>query len=108
MAVKNSNGIDIANLMKHSAENCEIKGFDGGDTVDLILLLTEECDVLIPEALGGVINNVRRQAVPTCRWRRAAPSLSRDNVDAIKAKYIIEAANHPTDPEADERRVCWS
>uniref|UniRef100_A0A453MT61 Uncharacterized protein n=1 Tax=Aegilops tauschii subsp. strangulata TaxID=200361 RepID=A0A453MT61_AEGTS len=46
-----------------------------------------------------------------CRWRRAAPSLSsfssspRDNVDAIKAKYIIEAANHPTDPEADEART---
>ncbi|KAF6993617.1 hypothetical protein CFC21_010483 [Triticum aestivum] len=108
MAVKNSNGIDIANLMKHSAENRGIKGFDGGDAVDPISLLTEECDVLIPAALGGVINNVRRQAVPTCRWRRAAPSLSRDNADAIKAKYIIEAANHPTDPEADERRVCWS
>nr|XP_045088532.1 glutamate dehydrogenase 1, mitochondrial-like isoform X1 [Aegilops tauschii subsp. strangulata]XP_045088533.1 glutamate dehydrogenase 1, mitochondrial-like isoform X1 [Aegilops tauschii subsp. strangulata] len=114
MAVKNTNGIDIANLMKHSAENRGIKGFDGGDAVDPISLLMEECDMLIPAALGGVINNVRRQAVPTCRWRRAAPSLSsfssspRDNADAIKAKYIIEDANHPTDPEADERRVCWS
>ncbi|XBH65426.1 hypothetical protein VPH35_119023 [Triticum aestivum] len=78
-AVKNSNGIDIAKLMKHSAENRGIKGFDGGDAVDPTLLLTEECDVLIPAALGGVIN--------------------KDNVDAIKAKYIIEAVNHPTDPE---------
>jgi hypothetical protein len=26
----------------------------------------------------------------------------RDNANDIKAKYIIEAANHPTDPEADE------
>ncbi|XBI32390.1 hypothetical protein VPH35_055846 [Triticum aestivum] len=56
-AVKNSNGIDIAKPMKHSAENRGIKGFDGGDAVDLISLLTEECDVLIPAALGGVINN---------------------------------------------------
>uniref|UniRef100_M8BF49 Glutamate dehydrogenase n=1 Tax=Aegilops tauschii TaxID=37682 RepID=M8BF49_AEGTA len=55
-AVKNSNGIDIAMLMKHSAENHGIKGFDGGDTVDPTSLLTEECDVLIPAALGGVIN----------------------------------------------------
>ncbi|XP_044322257.1 glutamate dehydrogenase 1, mitochondrial [Triticum aestivum] len=81
-AVKNSNGIDIAKLMKHSAENRGIKGFDGGDAVDPTSLLTEECDVHIPEALGGVIN--------------------KDNADAIKAKYIIEAVNHPTDPEADE------
>ncbi|XBI84798.1 hypothetical protein VPH35_093025 [Triticum aestivum] len=81
-AVKNSNGIDIAKLMKHSAENRGIKGFDGGDAVDPTSLLTEECDVLIPAALGGVIN--------------------KDNADGIKAKYIIEAANHPTDPEADE------
>ncbi|VAH42460.1 unnamed protein product [Triticum turgidum subsp. durum] len=81
-AVKNSNGIDIAKLMKHSAENRGIKGFDGGDAVDPTSLLTEECDVRIPEALGGVIN--------------------KDNADAIKAKYIIKAVNHPTDPEADE------
>ncbi|XBI67537.1 hypothetical protein VPH35_046871 [Triticum aestivum] len=81
-AVKNSNGIDIAKLVKHLAENRGIKGFDGGDVVDPTSLLTEECDVLIPAALGGVIN--------------------KDNADAIKAKYIIEAVNHPTDPEADE------
>ncbi|XBI77529.1 hypothetical protein VPH35_070614 [Triticum aestivum] len=84
-AIKNSNGIDIAKLMKHSAENHGIKGFDGGDAVDPTSLLTEECDVLIPPALGGVIN--------------------KDNADAIKAKYIIEAVNHPTDPEADEART---
>ncbi|XP_037463314.1 uncharacterized protein LOC119335274 [Triticum dicoccoides] len=83
--VKNSNGIDIAKLMKHLAENRGIKGFDGGDAVDPTSLLTEECDVLIPAALGGVIN--------------------KDNADAIKAKYIIEAVNHPTDPEANKART---
>ncbi|VAH23878.1 unnamed protein product [Triticum turgidum subsp. durum] len=68
--------------MKHSAENRGIKGSHGGDAVDPTSLLKEDCDVLIPAALGGVIN--------------------KDNADAIKAKYIIKAANHPTDPEADE------
>ncbi|KAM3299828.1 hypothetical protein ACQJBY_041034 [Aegilops geniculata] len=68
--------------MKHSAENRGIKGSHRGDAVDPTSLLTEDCDVLIPAALGGVIN--------------------KDNADAIKAKYIIEAANHPTDPEADK------
>ncbi|KAM3000930.1 hypothetical protein FF2_037285 [Malus domestica] len=45
-------------------------------------LLIHECDVLIPCALGGVIN--------------------KENAADVKAKFIIEAANHPTDPEADE------
>lgn len=27
---------------------------------------------------------------------------SRENAADVKAKFIIEAANHPTDPEADE------
>ncbi|KZV17572.1 hypothetical protein F511_19873 [Dorcoceras hygrometricum] len=44
--------------------------------------LTHECDVLIPCALAGVLN--------------------RENAGDIRAKFIIEAANHPTDPEADE------
>ena len=26
----------------------------------------------------------------------------RDNAPDVKAKFIIEAANHPTDPDADE------
>ncbi|KAL7108570.1 hypothetical protein ACP275_06G120500 [Erythranthe tilingii] len=45
-------------------------------------LLTHECDVLIPCALGGVLN--------------------RENAESVRAKFIIEAANHPTDPDADE------
>lgn len=28
--------------------------------------------------------------------------LERENAADVKAKFIIEAANHPTDPEADE------
>ncbi|KAL5080952.1 hypothetical protein RYX36_009373, partial [Vicia faba] len=45
-------------------------------------LLTHDCDVLIPCALGGVLN--------------------KDNADDVRAKFIIEAVNHPTDPDADE------
>ncbi|RWR85393.1 glutamate dehydrogenase 1 [Cinnamomum micranthum f. kanehirae] len=81
-ALKNSKGLDIPRLVKHSIENRGIKGFDGGDPIDPKSLLVEDCDVLIPAALGGVIN--------------------RENANEIRAKFIIEAANHPTDPEADE------
>lgn len=55
-AVKNVNGLDIAELVKHSVDNRGIKGFKGGDAIDPKSLLTEDCDVLIPAALGGVIN----------------------------------------------------
>ncbi|KAL1069081.1 hypothetical protein V6Z11_D12G242200 [Gossypium hirsutum] len=54
----------------------------GGDAMDLNDVLVHECDVLIPCALGGVLN--------------------KENAADVKAKFIIEAANHPTDPEADE------
>ncbi|KAL3534095.1 hypothetical protein ACH5RR_002556 [Cinchona calisaya] len=81
-AIKNSQGIDIPNLLKHVKESHGVKGFSGADSIDPNSVLVEDCDILIPAALGGVIN--------------------RDNAKDIKAKFIIEAANHPTDPEADE------
>ncbi|XP_044500064.1 glutamate dehydrogenase 1-like isoform X2 [Mangifera indica] len=81
-AIKNINGIDIPSLLKHAKEHHGVKGFHGGDPIDANSVLAEDCDILIPAALGGVIN--------------------RDNANEIKAKFIIEAANHPTDPEGDE------
>jgi glutamate dehydrogenase (NAD(P)+) len=81
-AIKNSKGIDIPRLLKHAQENRGVKGFNGADPIEPKSILVEDCDVLIPAALGGVIN--------------------RENANEIKAKFIIEAANHPTDPEADE------
>ncbi|KAF9625641.1 hypothetical protein IFM89_025126 [Coptis chinensis] len=81
-AVQNPNGLDIPALLKHKENNGALKDFDGGDAIDPNELLVQDCDVLIPCALGGVLN--------------------KDNAADVKAKYIIEAANHPTDPEADE------
>lgn len=81
-AIKNSKGLDIPSLLNHAKENRGVKGFKGADPIDPNTILIEDCDILIPAALGGVIN--------------------RGNANEIKAKFIIEAANHPTDPEADE------
>ncbi|KAK9045006.1 hypothetical protein V6N11_058896 [Hibiscus sabdariffa] len=81
-AIKNPNGIDIPELLKHKEATGDLKSFSGGDSMDANEVLVHECDVLIPCALGGVLN--------------------RENAADVKAKFIIEAANHPTDPEADE------
>ncbi|GLJ12374.1 hypothetical protein SUGI_0189590 [Cryptomeria japonica] len=81
-AIKNESGLDIPSLIRHKIRNASIKGFEGANEIDPKTLLLEECDVLIPAALGGVLN--------------------RENASEVKAKFIIEAANHPTDPEADE------
>lgn len=52
------------------------------DTTKEDPVLTVDCDVLIPAALDNVINT--------------------ENVHKIKAKIILELANNPTTPEAEE------
>ncbi|XP_047328460.1 glutamate dehydrogenase A-like [Impatiens glandulifera] len=81
-ALKNENGLDIHALIKHKETTGALTGFDGGDSMNSDELLVHDCDVLVPSALGGVLN--------------------KDNADQVRAKFIIEAANHPTDPDADE------
>ena len=55
-AIKNSKGIDIPSLLKHFVANRGVKGFCGADPIDPNSIFVEDCDVLIPAALGGVIN----------------------------------------------------
>ncbi|WCJ25753.1 Glutamate dehydrogenase [Euphorbia peplus] len=81
-AVTNPEGLDIPALIKHRENTLSMKNFPGGEAMDPNHLLLSDCDVLIPSALGGV--------------------LSKENAGDVRAKFIIEAANHPTDPEADE------
>ncbi|EFJ06181.1 hypothetical protein SELMODRAFT_272294 [Selaginella moellendorffii] len=81
-AIKNDAGLDIPALMKHARANGGVRGFPLGDPIDPSSILMEDCDVLIPAALGGVLNG--------------------ENAKDVKARFIVEAANHPTEPEADE------
>lgn len=60
-AVRNPNGIDIPALLKHKETTGVITNFSGGDALDSNELLTHECDVLIPCALGGVLNRFRHK-----------------------------------------------
>jgi glutamate dehydrogenase (NAD(P)+) len=81
-AIVNSDGIDITELDKHVAVSRKIVGFKGGEAITNEQLLTMPVDVLIPAALGGVFD--------------------RDMAKAVVAPVIVEAANGPTWPEADE------
>lgn len=80
--VWNKDGLDINGLLEYANKTRGVQGFPGGDAVTNHALLTSHVDVLIPAALGGV--------------------LTKDNAADVKASIIVEAANGPTTPDADE------
>ncbi len=80
--IYNPKGIDIKQLLKYQAEHGSIKNFPGSDPIGNAELLAADVEVLIPAAIGNVLTG--------------------DNAGAVKAKFIIEAANNPTEPEADK------
>lgn len=77
----NRDGIDIPAALAWVAEKKSLAGFPGGERISNEQLLSLDCDVLIPAALGGV--------------------LTAANANDVRAKFIVEAANGPTDPDAD-------
>ena len=77
------NGLDIEEVYQHIRRSGGVKGYPSGEyVVNAKQLLEEECDILIPAAIEGVINI--------------------ENADRIKANLIIEAANGPVTAPADE------
>jgi glutamate dehydrogenase (NAD(P)+) len=81
-AIYKKTGVDINSLTAHTQARGSISGFSGGDQIDPDELFALECDVLVPAALGNV--------------------LTKDNAAQVNAKFVIEGANGPTTPEADE------
>ncbi|MGG7643826.1 Glu/Leu/Phe/Val family dehydrogenase [Rhodovulum sp. YNF3179] len=76
-------GLDIEGLHRYISQHGGVKGYYSGEyVVDSRHLLEEECDVLIPAAVEGVINM--------------------NNAERVKAKLIIEAANGPVTAPADD------
>ncbi len=80
--VWNPEGLDIASLLVYAKEKGGVAGFPGTDPISSAELFAANVDILIPAALGGVLHQ--------------------ENAGHVRAKYIIEAANNPTRPEADE------
>ena len=78
----NIEGIDIEDLAQYRKENGGVKGYPHAKFFeDSTTLLEEDCDILIPAAMEGVINQ--------------------ENASRIKAKLIAEAANGPVTFGAD-------
>ncbi len=75
-------GLNIPSMIKHNNSNGTIEGYSQGDKVSNEDILNIECDFLIPAALGGVVHKM--------------------NVDKLNCKVIIEAANGPVTPPADD------
>jgi glutamate dehydrogenase (NAD(P)+) len=81
-AIRSDGGIDADDLATHLREGGELTEFADAEVISPDDLLAIECDVLIPAALGGMIHE--------------------GNADRINTRMIIEGANSPTTPAADE------
>ncbi len=75
-------GLDPRAVIAHVREHGRVAGYPGTEPVTNTALLELPCDFLVPAALEGQI--------------------TRKNASAIKTKIVVEGANGPTTPEADE------
>ena len=80
--IYNPNGLSIDALFNQKKETGSVTGLKGAETITNTDLLGLQCDILVPAALENQIVKA--------------------NADTIKAKVIVEGANGPITPEADE------
>jgi len=78
----NNKGFDIADLAAHVKIHGGVGGFKGAEAMDGESFWDVACDILIPAALEGQISAARAQR--------------------IKARLVLEGANGPTVPVADD------
>ncbi|HUP23655.1 MAG TPA: Glu/Leu/Phe/Val dehydrogenase dimerization domain-containing protein [Thermoanaerobaculia bacterium] len=80
--LENPDGFDAEALVRHVAENPDrsVMGFPGADRSSFEALFAADVDVLIPAALGGVIDD--------------------EVARTVRAKVVVEGANGPTEPSA--------
>ena len=81
-AISCEGGIDAEALAAHVREGGRVDQFDGVEKISGDELLALECDLFVPAALGGMIH--------------------RQNAASMNCRMIVEGANAPTTPEADD------
>ncbi len=80
--VFNTSGIDVPRLLEYVGTHKTLKGFEGGDSIGTQEILEQDCDLLLPAATESVITS--------------------KNAHKVKAKLLVEGANSPTTPPADD------
>ena len=80
--VYNPRGLDVPALAEYVAQMKTVSGFPGGEPIDSLTILEQDCEVLLPAATESVITS--------------------RNAERIKARILVEGANSPTTPPADE------
>ena len=80
--IYNANGFDLADLIPHVNNTGGVAGFKGADVMKSEEFWDVDCDILIPAALEGQINE--------------------DRARRIRAKLVLEGANGPTTSKADD------
>lgn len=80
--IYNEKGLDIPNLIEYAAKNRGVKGFPGAEAITIEEFYGLDCEIFAPCALENAITS--------------------DNADHIKARIIVEGANGPTTPAADD------
>jgi glutamate dehydrogenase (NAD(P)+) len=81
-ALYNPNGIDVPAAFAQKRDSGSFDGLKGADRITNEELLTVDCDILAPCALEQVITE--------------------ENAAQVKAKMVVEGANGPITPAADE------
>lgn len=81
-AIVKEAGLDLEKVEAHKKNTSGLKDFPGAKNITNVELLELPCDLLVPAAFENVITDA--------------------NADKIKAKAILELANGPITPEADE------
>lgn len=82
-AIYNPKGLPVADLYsKYAGRDGGISEFTDCEHISNSELLALDCDVLIPSAI--------------------AAQLTKENAGQVKAKLVVEGANGPTTPEADQ------
>ncbi len=80
--IYNPNGLDIEALCEHFHEHRVVTGFSGGEAMPINAFETIECDIFVPAAQPDVI--------------------TADNAGILKCKLILQGANIPATPEAEQ------
>jgi glutamate dehydrogenase (NAD(P)+) len=80
--VYNTSGVNVPHLLEYVGKNKTVKGFAGGESIGTQEILEQECEILLPAATESVITG--------------------KNANQVKAKLLVEGANSPTSPSADD------